>query len=63
VTLTRSAFTNEEQLARMLAHETFHVDQLWSGMGYPETYDASNAWEAAARQYEDEWWASNPLNK
>jgi hypothetical protein len=57
ITLTRSAFANEEQLARALAHERFHVDQIRSGMGYPTSYDASNAWEQAARAYEDDWWA------
>jgi hypothetical protein len=34
VTLTGSAFTNEEQLARTLFHERFHVDQIRSGMYY-----------------------------
>jgi hypothetical protein len=40
VVLTRDAFRNEEQLARTLAHETFHVGQIRSGMGYPTTYNA-----------------------
>ncbi|MEV6631744.1 LamG-like jellyroll fold domain-containing protein [Actinoplanes sp. NPDC051470] len=56
VTLTRAAFRNEEQLARTLKHERFHVDQLRSGMGYPEKYDTYNAWETAAQSHEDEWW-------
>ena len=56
ITLGRPAFLNEEQLARTLAHKRFHVHQLRSGMGYPQTYDASNAWETAAKAYEDEWW-------
>ena len=58
VTLTRSAFTNEEQLARTLAHERFHVEQIRGGMGYPTDYDSGNAWESAAAQYEDDWWAT-----
>jgi RHS repeat-associated protein len=58
VTLTRDAFKSEEELARTLAHETFHVGQLRSGMGYPTTYDAGNAWESAAQAYEDNWWAT-----
>ena len=57
ITLTRSAFTNEEQLARTLAHERFHVDQIRSGAGYPDSYDAANAWEQAASAYEEAWWA------
>lgn len=56
ITLTRDAFQNEEQLARTLAHERFHVDQIRSGMGYPRSYDAGNAWENAAIGYENHWW-------
>jgi hypothetical protein len=56
ITLTRDAFRNEEQLARTLTHERFHVDQIRSGMGYPTTYDAGNAWESAAQAHEDNWW-------
>ncbi|GEM_PF-5084263 len=59
ITLTRSAFSNEEQLARTLAHERFHVDQIRSGMGYPTNYDAGNAWEQAAQAFEDDWWAGH----
>jgi RHS repeat-associated protein len=58
VTLYRDAFKNEEQLARTLAHERFHVDQIRSGMGYPKEYDAMNAWEQAAQDFEDAWWAA-----
>lgn len=57
ITLTRSAFKNEEQLARTLAHERFHVDQIRSGAGYPDSYDAANAWEREAHAYENAWWA------
>lgn len=32
ITLTRDAFRNEEQLARTLKHERFHVDHIRSGM-------------------------------
>jgi hypothetical protein len=56
ITLTRDAFRNEQQLARTLAHERFHVDQIRGGMGYPKTYDAGNAWEEAAQGFEDFWW-------
>lgn len=58
ITLYRDAFKNEEQLARTLAHERFHVDQIRSGMGYPKSYDEGNAWERAAQQFEDAWWAA-----
>jgi uncharacterized protein YaeQ len=56
ISLARPAFTNEEQLARTLAHEKFHVEQLRSGMGYPTEYDSANIWETAAQAYEDLWW-------
>jgi hypothetical protein len=54
--LYRYAFLNEEQLARTLVHERYHVEQLNAGMGYPTTYDAGNKWEQTARAYEDWWW-------
>ncbi|MEV6302194.1 RHS repeat-associated core domain-containing protein [Actinoplanes sp. NPDC051861] len=56
VTLTRAAFRDEEQLARTLAHERYHVDQLRAGMGYPKTYDEGNVWESTAIAYENTWW-------
>jgi hypothetical protein len=56
VTLTRSAFRSEEQLARTLARERFHVGQIRSGMPYPTTYDAASPWERAAQEFEDAWW-------
>ncbi|WP_454855222.1 polymorphic toxin-type HINT domain-containing protein [Promicromonospora soli] len=58
ITLYRNAFESNEQLARTLAHERFHVSQIDSGMGYPTTYDAGNAWEQAAKDFEDAWWES-----
>jgi hypothetical protein len=58
VKLARDAFTSEEQLARTLVHEKFHVDQIRDGMGYPDSYDAGNMWERAAQSYEDDWWAN-----
>lgn len=58
ITLTRSAFTNEEQLARTLFHERFHVDQIRGGMGYPTSRAAAGPWEDAAVAAESSWWAS-----
>jgi hypothetical protein len=63
VKLYPDAFKSEEELARTLAHERYRVDQLRGGMGYPETYDASNIWERTAEQYEDDWWNTHPLNQ
>ena len=62
ITSYRGAFTGEEQLARTLAHELYHASQI-PVMGYPQTYDAYNAWEIEARAYEDSWWANHPLNR
>ena len=56
ITLTRAAFRSEEQLARTLAHERHHVEQLRRGMGYPEGYDATNRWEETAIAFENWWW-------
>lgn len=58
ITLTRSAFANEEQLARTLYHERFHVDQIRSGMGYPTSRAAAGPWEDAAVAAENTWWGS-----
>ncbi|MFJ6438288.1 RHS repeat-associated core domain-containing protein [Streptomyces sp. NPDC091416] len=58
ITLTREAFKNEQQLARTLAHERFHVDQIRKGMGYPKDYDSGNAWESAAEAFEEFWWTT-----
>jgi hypothetical protein len=58
ITLTRSAFANEEQLARTLFHERFHVDQIRSGMGYPTSPAAAGPWESAAYAAEEAWWGS-----
>jgi hypothetical protein len=62
VTLTRAAFRNEEQLARTLAHEQFHVGQLQSGMPYPKTLAAAQAYETPAYAFEEAWWVNHPLN-
>jgi len=35
ITLGRGAFASEEQLAKTLVHEQFHVAQLQGGMPYP----------------------------
>lgn len=55
---TRSAFANEEQLARTLLHERFHVDQIRSGMGYPASPAAAGPWESAAHAAEEARWGS-----
>jgi predicted metalloprotease with PDZ domain len=56
VRLYRGAFTNEEQLARTLAHEFFHRGQILRN-GYPRTPQEFESYEAEARAYEEAWWA------
>jgi uncharacterized protein YukE len=56
VILTRDAFMDEEQLARTLAHERFHVDELRQGARFPMTDAAKEPWEARAKAFEDQWW-------
>ncbi|HET6215130.1 MAG TPA: nucleotidyl transferase AbiEii/AbiGii toxin family protein, partial [Micromonosporaceae bacterium] len=62
ISLTRDAFTNEVQLARTLAHERYHVDQLRSGVPYPTTKAEAVPWEREAYAYEEQWWRDHPLN-
>jgi uncharacterized protein YukE len=56
VILTRDAFVDEEQLARTLAHERFHLDELRQGARFPMTDAAKEPWEARAKAYENQWW-------
>ncbi|WP_189080306.1 WXG100 family type VII secretion target [Mangrovihabitans endophyticus] len=56
VTLTRDAFVNEEQLARTLAHERFHVEEIRSGMVVPRNPVKLAQWEQRAHAYERKWW-------
>jgi hypothetical protein len=56
IKLARDAFMDEEQLARTLAHERFHLDELRNGLPFPWTEDGRRAYEARAYVYEDRWW-------
>jgi uncharacterized protein YukE len=56
IKLARDAFMNEEQLARTLAHERFHLDELRSGMEYPWEEAPRAAYERRAYAYEERWW-------
>jgi hypothetical protein len=59
VTLTRDAFMSEEELARTLAHERFHVDEVRSGLPYPLDDIAREAWEQRAKAFEAQWWGQH----
>jgi len=56
ITLYRGAFENEEQLAKTLVHELYHVADLQAGMPYPQTYDAFSTSEQAAEEFATTWW-------
>ncbi len=56
VILTRDAFINEEQLARTLAHERFHLEEIRRGLTVPRNKRKLALWEARADAYEEQWW-------
>lgn len=58
ITLYRDAFENEEQLAKTLVHEQYHVGQLQAGMPYPSSYDAASSCETEAENFAIAWWES-----
>nr|WP_221376459.1 hypothetical protein [Actinoplanes polyasparticus] len=59
IKLARDAFMNEEQLARTLAHERFHLDELRSGNKFPWEEAARAAYESRAYAYEERWWQAH----
>jgi hypothetical protein len=59
IKLARDAFMNEEQLARTLAHERFHLDELRDGRGFPWEEAARAAYESRAYAYEERWWQAH----
>ncbi|GIF37488.1 hypothetical protein [Actinoplanes xinjiangensis] len=58
IKLARDAFMSEEQLARTLAHERFHLDELRRGMEFPWKEADRAAYEVRAYAYEEQWWQS-----
>jgi hypothetical protein len=56
IKLARDAFMDEEQLARTLAHERFHLDELRKGMEFPWDEATRAAYEIRAYKYEERWW-------
>ncbi|MFI9644161.1 WXG100 family type VII secretion target [Micromonospora sp. NPDC051925] len=61
VMLCREAFRSEEDLARTLEHERFHVSELREGHTYPTTRDEADAFEDRAYAHEEQWWNSHPV--
>jgi len=61
VTLYRTAFQSEEDLARTLEHERFHVQELRQGRPYPADDEAAVAFEDRAYAHENQWWENHPV--
>ncbi|MEV4831049.1 WXG100 family type VII secretion target [Micromonospora sp. NPDC049257] len=61
VMLCREAFRSEEDLARTLEHEKFHVSELRDGRPYPTTRDEADAFEDRAYAHEERWWNDHPV--
>jgi uncharacterized protein YukE len=60
VMLCRDAFRSEEDLARTLEHERFHVSELRAGRPYPTSREA-DAFEDRAYAHEEQWWNNHPV--
>lgn len=58
ITLYRGAFQDEEQLAKTLVHEQWHVARLQACLAYPATYGPLSAAEIEAESFANAWWDS-----
>ncbi|WP_233583778.1 WXG100 family type VII secretion target [Micromonospora sp. CV4] len=61
VMLCREAFRSEEDLARTLEHERFHVSELQDGSPYPTTREGIDAFEDRAYAHEERWWNDHQI--
>lgn len=61
VMLCREAFRSEEDLARTLEHERFHVAELREGQAYPTTRHEVDAFEDRAYAHEERWWTDQSV--
>ncbi|MEU7800160.1 WXG100 family type VII secretion target [Micromonospora arborensis] len=61
IMLCREAFRSEEDLARTLEHERFHVAELRQGHPYPATRHEIDAYEDRAYGHEEQWWTNHPV--
>ncbi|MGK5441438.1 WXG100 family type VII secretion target [Micromonospora sp. URMC 105] len=61
VMLCREAFRSEEDLARTLEHERFHVAELREGRPYPATRRDIDAFEDRAYAHEEQWWTNHSV--
>jgi hypothetical protein len=61
IVLFPSGFRSEEDLARTLAHEKFHRDEIAGGRPFPTIDEEFAEWEDRAYAYEDDWWNNQPI--
>ncbi|MEU1244063.1 WXG100 family type VII secretion target [Micromonospora parva] len=61
VMLCREAFRSEEDLARTLEHERFHVAELRQGHPYPASRHEIDAFEDRAYAHEEQWWTNHSV--
>jgi len=61
IVLFPTGFRSEEDLARTLAHEKFHHDELAVGKTFPTNDREFDEWEDRAYAHEAEWWNNQPV--
>jgi hypothetical protein len=62
IRLAPEAFENEEQLARTIYHENWHVGQINRYGRYFSGPAEADRWEQEAWNAERQWWRNHPLN-
>ncbi|GAA4259770.1 hypothetical protein [Dactylosporangium darangshiense] len=55
------AFRSEEDLARTLVHELYHLHDIKAGKPFPRTEAELDLWEDRAYAHEQEWWDNQPI--
>lgn len=50
------ALATEEEQAKTLVHEQYHVGQLQAGMPYPKSYNPDSPFETEAKAFVNAWW-------
>ncbi|WIM94506.1 hypothetical protein ACTOB_006531 [Actinoplanes oblitus] len=61
IVLFPTGFRSEEDLAKTLAHERFHHDELAAGKPFPKNAEEFDAFEDRAYAHEEQWWNNQPI--
>jgi hypothetical protein len=61
IVLFLTGFRSEEDLARTLAHEKFHRDEIAGGRPFPTRDEEFSEWEDRAYAFEEDWWNNQPI--